>query len=183
MDLESWNDVCRKLAWKFRPEQPESMASNSAANVIFVISALDPMKVPPQIAHVRKSEEHLRNLAQRAVCTGSQEHKERRSWLGLPRLRSGNEEEEYGYKQNATPCPLVSENERTIATSWVKAAIVNRQYSPLIWDGDFPREIWYRDNLGQYWFGRLMQRGTDENSEAEYNGWPVSQEEWHENFG
>lgn len=121
-------------------------------------------------------------LASRAVYTGSEEHKEERSWLGLPKPRRGFRTSETGFKQNATICPLVKDEEREIATGWVREAIRLGHYNKDVLDGEFPREIWHRDSHGQYWFGRLTQRGAGDESRAEYKGWPVTREEWRANF-
>jgi hypothetical protein len=140
------------------------------------------MKVPQQRPPM-PNKEALKALASRAVYSGSVEHEEKKSWLGLPKPRHQNDDGSFGFKQNATICPLVADAEKDQATSWIKAAITNQQFNPLIWDGEFPREVWHKDSGGQYWFGRLTQRGAGGDTKAEYKGWPVSQEEWVEIFG
>jgi hypothetical protein len=140
------------------------------------------MKKPKQTN--RALSEHERSkLAARAVYTGSVEHKNQKSWLGLPRHRHHESIETAGYEQNATLCPLVTDADRAKADAWVKNAIRNGQYNNDIWDGDFPRNIWHREGPDSFWFGRLTQRGTGGDTAAEYKGWPTDWKEWHENFG
>src|SRR5260370_2358418 len=81
------------------------------------------------------------SAAMRAIYTGSAEHKDRRSWLGLPQLRQGDASKVDDHRQNATICPLVSEEDRDRATQWVQQAIRNSQFDPNILAGDFPRNI------------------------------------------
>jgi hypothetical protein len=127
----------------------------------------------------RPQSEHLdlKALAKRAEYTGSVEHKDRRSWLGLPRPRISKNPTE-----NATICPMVSKSEREEATSWVRYAIENRQFLYGYFENGFPRSIWYRDVNGQHWQGRLTQCGAGDAPIAEYKGWPISEGEKHEIF-
>ena len=139
------------------------------------------MKRPPKTVPVLDGAS--RNaLAARAIYTGSPEHKTERSWLGMPQPRKNSKTGVPGFKQIATICPLVQDKQREIAIAWVKNAISQGHYNPNIWDGEFPREIWHKDDQGNYWFGRLTQRGTGDGTQAEYKGWPISREEWRENF-
>jgi hypothetical protein len=124
---------------------------------------------------------NLDALARRALYTGSVEHKATRSWLGVPRLRKHSNTDPDDYRQNATVCPLVSEDDRNTATLWVQYAIRNRHFRADIWSAGFPREIWHKDNNGRFWFGRLTSGGGDDGC-GEYKGWPISEREWHENF-
>ncbi len=145
----------------------------------------------PHILHDEKATPHydfqlltsaeLDALAKRAIYTGSVEHKEHRSWLGLPRPRRNPHADPEDQRQNATICPLVRDEERERATHWVQTAIRKSQFDPTIWDGDFPRSIWHRDDNGQYWHGRLTKAGGAD-APAEYKGWPIDQDEWHANF-
>lgn len=121
-------------------------------------------------------------IAARAIYVGSVEHKDKRSWLGLPKPRRNRAAEPDDYKQNATICPLVRDQDKEMATRWVQYAIKNGQFNRSIWAGKFPRDIWYQDDNGQYWYGRLTQCGAGDSPTAEYKGWPIGQEEWHENF-
>jgi hypothetical protein len=119
----------------------------------------------------------LEDLASRAEYVGSVEHKNRKSWLGLPKpRRSKNPPEE------ATICPLVGQKDREIATKWVKYAICNRQFDPNDLQNGFPRHIWHRNAEGEYWQGKLTQSGAGDAPRAEYKGWPISEEEKRENF-
>ena len=95
----------------------------------------------------------LRAVAARCSYEGSREHKDRRSWLGLPRPRRRP-------RDVATICPLVTEQDRAMATAWVREAIVNGQFDRRDWRNDFPRYIWYRAADGSYWYGFLMNEGA-----------------------
>jgi hypothetical protein len=118
----------------------------------------------------------------RASYVGSAEHKDQPSWLGLPRLRRRNPSDPDDHRQNATVCPLVTEEDRNRATQWVRQAIGNGQFDPRIWAGEFPRNIWHCDT-GTFWQGRLTQRGAGDCPNGEYKGWPISRVEWNETFG
>lgn len=139
------------------------------------------MKRPRRIITPTLTSAELDALAKRAIYTGSVEHKEHRSWLGLPRPRRNPHADPEDQRQNATICPLVRDEERERATHWVQTAIRKSQFDPTIWDGDFPRSIWHRDDNGQYWHGRLTKAGGAD-APAEYKGWPIDQDEWHANF-
>jgi hypothetical protein len=119
----------------------------------------------------------LKALAQRAEYTGSVEHKDRSSWLGLPRPRRSKNPAE-----NATICPLVTRSEKEKASSWVRYAIENEQFLLGYFENGFPRSLWFRDVNGQCWQGRLTQCGAGELPIAEYKGWPISEEEKREIF-
>jgi hypothetical protein len=121
-------------------------------------------------------------LAKRAVYTGSAEHKDRPSWLGAPHARRNPGAGANDHRQNSTICPLVREEDKAQATEWVQQAIRHRHFDPTKWDGDFPRDIWHQDEHGVYWQGRLTQRGAGDNPQGEYKGWPITEDEWNENF-
>ena len=139
------------------------------------------MKRPKQIASpLALSPPQLNALAERCDYEGSKEHKDKRSWLGIPQPRKGNVEDT---RQTATICPLVTEVERQQATQWVRQAVRNRQFARNKWKGDFPRYIWHRDPQGQYWYGVITNQGAGEMARAKYKGWPISEGEWREVFG
>lgn len=76
-----------------------------------------------------------------------------------------------------TICPLVAEEDRVVATEWVKRAIERGSYVFLEGDRDFPKHIWYEEN-GKGWFGFCL------NSMAgEYKGWPLEEDERRAYFG
>ena len=134
-----------------------------------------PAKRPGQ-RKVVKIPGDLASLAERCEYIGSQEHKEHRSWLGVPRPRRR--------PQNmATICPLVTAKERNLATGWVRNAIANRQFDEKDWRNGFPRKVWHRDNNGQYWYGILTNQGAGSNPKGQYKGWPIDEDEWREIFG
>jgi hypothetical protein len=114
-------------------------------------------------------------VADRCSYEGSIEHKDKRSWLGLPRPRRKP-------RDVATICPMVTEKEREVANEWVKEAIRNGQFRRDDWRNGLPRYIWYRTAEGSYWYGFLMNEGSGKGPNARYKGWPISKEEWHEIF-
>lgn len=128
------------------------------------------------------SAEERNEIAKRAIYVGSVEHKDKRSWLGLPQPRKKSNADSDDQRQNATICPMVRDEDRELATQWVQHAIRNGQFLKDDWVGQFPRVVWYQDDKGNYWYGRLTQRGAGERPVAEYKGWPISRKEWHENF-
>ena len=119
----------------------------------------------------------LPELAERCAYHGSIERKDKRSWLGLPRPRRRP-------RDVATICPLVTAQERDIATEWVREAIRNGQFDrERELRNGFPRYIWHRSAGGTYWFGFLMNEGAGASATARYKGWPISKDEWDEIFG
>lgn len=120
----------------------------------------------------------LEELSQRCEYVGSQVHKDKRSWLGLPRPHRSADPEE-----TATVCPLVSEDDRNTATQWCRIAIRNKQFDPVDWQNGFPRHIWHKDESGQYWKGFLTNSGAGDKPVAQYKGWPISEEGKNEIFG
>jgi hypothetical protein len=119
----------------------------------------------------------LRAVAERCSYHGSLEHKDKRSWLGLPRPRRKP-------RDVATICPLTTDQDRDTATEWVREAIRNGQFdrNQELRNG-FPRYIWHRTADGSYWYGFLMNEGAGPDARAQYKGWPISKEEWDEVFG
>jgi len=113
---------------------------------------------------------NLADLAGRCKYVGSVEHKDKKSWLGLPQPRRRP-------RQTATICPLYSNEDRDRATEWVRAAIRAGNFRKADWQGGLPRHIWYRDEQGNYWRGFLTNAGA-----GEYKGWPITEEEWREDF-
>lgn len=115
-------------------------------------------------------------LADQSVYMGSVEHKNVKSWLGLPKLRRNPRADLDDHRQNATVCPLASDDDKRRATEWIRDAIRKRQFA-----GEWPRDIWHKDADGRFWQGRLTKRGGD-TAPNEYKGWPITQKEWHEIF-
>jgi hypothetical protein len=114
--------------------------------------------------------------AARCWYEGSREHKDRRSWLGLPRPRRTP-------RDVATICPMVTEQERDVATGWVRDAIRNGQFDRRDWRNGFPRYVWHRAADGSYWYAFLKNEGAGNVPHAQYKGWPISKDEWDEIFG
>ena len=178
---DSRQQNCRRK-WRLRFSAEPQTRQKSSQNFSLNSNTLFPVKRPPRIARVL-SQQDRNQLAERASYTGSPEHKNQRSWLGLPCPRVNTNTGEVGFKQNATICPLVNGEDRERATVWVRHAIRNGQYDPNIWANGFPKAIWYRESANRYWFGRLTQQGAGDAPKAEYKGWPISRSEWRENFG
>jgi len=129
------------------------------------------MKRPPQQTVPDLSPAALATLAARADYKGSVEHKDVRTWLGYPQpRRRGRHEEPTDRRQNATICPLATNADREMAAAWLRNAIRCGQFDRSVWDGEFPRYVWYKDEKGQYWLGRCMQRGS-----GGYKGWPIQE--------
>jgi hypothetical protein len=126
----------------------------------------------PQTADERKV------LAARALYVGSKEHKDKRWWGGLPGVQYGKDARPRRPKrQKTTICPLVTSEDQRRATTWIRAAIENRQFRFLEGDQDFPKHVWYEAE-GRGWFGYCI------NSIAgHYKGWPMEEEERREIFG
>ncbi len=118
----------------------------------------------------------LRAVAERCFYEGGREHKDRRSWLGVPRPRRRPGDV-------ATICPLVTDQDRFTAAAWVREAIVNGQFDRRDWRNGFPRYIWHCPPDGSYWYGFLMNEGAGAAANAQYKGWLISKDEWHEIFG
>lgn len=83
----------------------------------------------------------------------------------------------------ATICPLVTEQERGIATGWVKQAVANGRFADRDWRNGFPRYIWHRAEDGTYWYGFLMNQGAGDDAIGRYKGWPIPEDEWNDIFG
>lgn len=111
------------------------------------------------------------SLARQASYLGSSEHRTSRWWGGLPQARldrAGNVRSR-PKKQHTTPCPLVTEADRSRATEWVRTALRQGQFRFVEGDGEFPKHIWHTDENGQRWLGMCVNRTT-----GEYKGWPDS---------
>lgn len=141
------------------------------------------MKRPSRTIQQIPKPAELAALAAQASYVGSREHKEKSSWLGLPHARRAKKgSDQTDHRQNATICPLTSDDERLMATKWVQEAIKRGQFNPADWHGDFPSQIWYKDSEGQYWFGRLTSGISGASAPGSYKGWPIPEDEWRENF-
>lgn len=118
----------------------------------------------------------LTALAERCEYVGSTEHKDQRSWLGLPRPRRRP-------RDVATIRPLVTERDRAQATNWVRSAIVQGNFDRTGWRNGFPRKIWYRHSDGQVWYGSLTNQGAGTSPVGQYKGWPLDEDERRAIFG
>ena len=143
------------------------------------------LKRPRQIPIPTPTDAELAALSERAIYHGSVEHKERKSWLGLPQPRRGRKgrSDPRDHRQNATICPLIADDDRDMATRWVRVAIIGRQFDQNVRKGDFPKHLWYRDEWGHYWQGCFLDLIPSNPPVARYKGWPITKEERDENFG
>ena len=80
-------------------------------------------------------------------------------------------------KQNTTICPRTTEAERDEASAWVRTALKAGQVRFFEGDKTYPKHIWYKDSVGQFWFGYAVNQiaGT-------YKGWPIDEAEKREKF-
>lgn len=115
-----------------------------------------------------------------ACYKGSDEHKDKRWWGGLPASPTDAEGERYRVgKQDTTVCPLVSREDQERATEWVKSALHAGQVKYTDGNTQFPDKIWYKEQgTGQIWFGRCINV-----TQGHYKGWPISESERSEIFG
>lgn len=74
-------------------------------------------------------------------------------------------------KQTTTVCPLTTEQDRKLATSWLRKAIEVGQYRFREGDLEFPHKVWYEAD-GEIWFGLCINRES-----GEYKGWPIDEDE------
>lgn len=115
-------------------------------------------------------------LAARAIYEGSPEHKVVRWWGGRPAAfvdEQGRTRRSNPNAQLTTPCPLTTEQDRSLATAWLRAAIAAGQYRFVEGHGEFPRYVWYQDDQGRCWKGRAINVAL-----GTYKGWPISEDEY-----
>lgn len=114
-----------------------------------------------------------------ATYVGSPEHKAQRWWGGLPDgYVDANGMAHRPGRQFTTICPLVTAQERDMATGWVRDALIAGQTRFYEGDKDFPRRLWYRDPHGQLWTGFCVNSML-----GQYKGWPIDEDEYSEVFG
>ena len=113
-----------------------------------------------------------RALAGRARYVGSPEHKVKRWWGGLPEARQlpGGQVGRRG-RQTTTVCPLTTEEDRALATTWLRGAIVAGQYRFVEADRDFPKRVWF-EARGRIWCGFCVN-----STAGDYKGWPIDEDE------
>lgn len=97
----------------------------------------------------------LESLAERVSYVGSPEHKDMPSFAGQPRPRA-----------DASICPRSLTRQHEKVEAWLQEA-VRRGTVGELWEGDFPRYVWFRDGTDVY-EGRLVNRGL-----GEYKGYPL----------
>lgn len=98
------------------------------------------MRAPEGMKRRCLSEADLEEVASRARYKGSEEHKDRRWWGGLPRARQlpGGRVGRRG-KQQTTVCPLTRKEDQERVTEWLRNAIRARQFRFVEADRDFPK--------------------------------------------
>lgn len=131
------------------------------------------MKRPKPIPNPSRGQSDLDLAAKSAIYVGSEEHKTKRWWGGLPGARKRKDGRiQRPKKQRTTVCHLVTEEDQKRATLWIRDAIRNGQCRYVDGDGLFPKHVWHTNGDGAHW------RGLCVNSEkGEYKGWPVTAEE------
>ncbi len=134
------------------------------------------MKRPSQIpARLQLTAEKI----EEATYEGSPEHKSQAWWGGLPEAYVGPDgvAKRHG-KQKTTICPLVAEDDRNLATQWVREALTRGQVKYVESDRDYPRYIWYRESTGAFWSGYCINSVL-----GQYKGWPIEEDEKVAVFG
>lgn len=106
----------------------------------------------------------LERIAKQVTYTGSPEHKDTYSFVGLPHPRA-----------DASLCDKSLAREREKVQEWLRYAVL-RGWIGEPWEGGFPRYVWYRGEDTVY-EGRLINR-----DQGEYKGYPLSPEEWPEEW-
>ena len=103
---------------------------------------------------------NLQKVAKLAKYVGSAEHKGGPSFAGEPRPRA-----------DAGICDPAFSDQQTRMTKWLRDAI-RRGIIGGLWEGSFPRYVWYRDSDTVY-EGRLVNREA-----GWYKGYPLEADEW-----
>jgi len=102
---------------------------------------------------------NLSDVAEKSRYVGSPEHKDAPSFVGHPRPRT-----------DASICDQHLDSAEQI-TGWLQAAIRKGAFGGL-WEGSFPRYVWYKDGETVY-EGRLINQEL-----GEYKGYPLERYEW-----
>lgn len=131
------------------------------------------MKRPKPIPNLSRDQSDLDLAANSATYVGSQEHKAKRWWGGLPGVRVRKDGRiQRPKKQHTTVCHLVTEEDQNKATLWVREAIRKGNCRFVDGDGCFPKQVWHTDGDGGHWRGLCVNP-----EKGEYKGWPVKAEE------
>lgn len=99
---------------------------------------------------------NLKQLAKRIRYIGSPEHKDGPSPAGAPRPRA-----------DASVCPYKSQQDFEMAAVWLRSGLLSEQFGEM-WEGEYPRYIWYRESPQDVYEARLVNKGT-----GEYKGYPL----------
>ncbi len=105
----------------------------------------------------------LEAIAAQANYVGSREHKDVRSYAGLPELRA-----------DASCCPRELASDASRVTDWLRVAI-RQGFTGGPWEGQspaFPRYVWYKHNETVF-EGRLVNC-----EQGQYKGYPLEKSEW-----
>lgn len=123
-----------------------------------------PKQIPPRPT---LTEEELKLLASGARYIGSEEHKVRRWWGGLPKAKQlpGGRVGRPG-KQHTTVCPLTSKKDQIRANRWIQLAIKAGNYVFVESDQKYPKKVWF-EAAGKRWCGVCINTAA-----GEYKGWP-----------
>ncbi len=107
----------------------------------------------------------LDDLAGRVRYIGSPEHKDVPSFVGRSRPRA-----------DASICPRELNESRDLVEDWLREAVRDGDVGAP-WEGEFPRYVWYRDESGRVFEGRLVNRGL-----GDYKGYPLMPDEYPEHM-
>lgn len=106
---------------------------------------------------------NLGEVVDRVRYVGSAEHKDTPSFAGDPRPRA-----------DAAICDRSLAGSQDHLTAWLRAAIRNGTFGGL-WEGGFPRYVWYRPDADTLYEARLVNREA-----GWYKGFPLERDEWPE---
>src|SRR5690349_17079313 len=105
----------------------------------------------------------LEETADRVRYVGSAEHKDSPSFAGEPRPRA-----------DAAICDRSLAGSQTELTEWLRTAIRSGSFGG-IWEGGFPRYVWYGPVAETVYEARLVNREA-----GWYKGFPLNRDEWPE---
>jgi hypothetical protein len=115
---------------------------------------------PHRCQRATVQQDTLSRISQQVHYVGSPEHKDVPSFVGAVRPRA-----------DASMCPRDLTDDRAMVEEWLREAVeLGNVGTP--WEGDFPRYVWYRDDQGRVFEGRLVNRG-----QGEYKGYPLNHDE------
>jgi len=106
---------------------------------------------------------NLREVSAQVRYVGSSEHKDTPSFAGEPRPRA-----------DAAICDRSLAGSQDRLTEWLRSAVINGTVGAL-WEGKFPRYVWYRPDAHTIYEARLVNREA-----GWYKGFLLDRDEWPE---